>query len=70
VQFKYAKITSRENGKVKKGVIFATYSSLIGESQSAGKYKSRFKQLIHWMGRDFDGLVSWCVVKRIIYSAL
>lgn len=26
---------------VKKGVIFATYSSLIGESQSGGKYKTR-----------------------------
>uniref|UniRef100_A0A669C7V3 Protein strawberry notch homolog 1 n=1 Tax=Oreochromis niloticus TaxID=8128 RepID=A0A669C7V3_ORENI len=38
-----------------KGVIFATYSSLIGESQSGGKYKTRFEQLLHWCGEDFDG---------------
>ncbi|GAB1290185.1 Protein strawberry notch homolog 1 [Apodemus speciosus] len=33
-KFKYGKISSKHNGSVKKGVIFATYSSLIGESQS------------------------------------
>uniref|UniRef100_A0A8C9W136 Protein strawberry notch homolog 1 n=1 Tax=Scleropages formosus TaxID=113540 RepID=A0A8C9W136_SCLFO len=43
--------------KVNKGVIFATYSSLIGESQSGGKYKTRFKQLLHWCGSDFDGVI-------------
>ena len=59
-QFKYAKISSKENGSVKKGVIFATYSSLIGESQSGGKYRTRFKQLVHWLGKDdFDGVVSF-----------
>ncbi|MGH0167483.1 UNVERIFIED_CONTAM: hypothetical protein FKN15_062598 [Acipenser sinensis] len=31
-KFKYGKISSKHNGSVKKGVIFATYSSLIGES--------------------------------------
>uniref|UniRef100_A0A4W3J911 Protein strawberry notch homolog 1 n=1 Tax=Callorhinchus milii TaxID=7868 RepID=A0A4W3J911_CALMI len=41
----------------KKGVIFATYSSLIGESQSGGKYKTRLKQLLHWCGEDFDGVI-------------
>uniref|UniRef100_A0AAX7UTI1 Protein strawberry notch homolog 1 n=1 Tax=Astatotilapia calliptera TaxID=8154 RepID=A0AAX7UTI1_ASTCA len=45
------------NGSVKKGVIFATYSSLIGESQSGGKYKTRFEQLLHWCGEDFDGVI-------------
>lgn len=59
LQFKYAKISSKENGSVKKGVIFATYSSLIGESQSSGKYKTRFKQLLKWCGKDFDGVVSF-----------
>lgn len=54
-KFKYAKISSKVNGSVKKGVIFATYSSLIGESQSGGKYKTRLKQLLHWCGDDFDG---------------
>ena len=29
------------NGKVKKGVVFATYSSLIGESQGQEKYNTR-----------------------------
>ncbi|XP_031433049.1 protein strawberry notch homolog 1 isoform X2 [Clupea harengus] len=56
-KFKYGKISSKHNGSVKKGVIFATYSSLIGESQSGGKYKTRFKQLLHWCGDDFDGCI-------------
>uniref|UniRef100_A0A8C2I9J4 Protein strawberry notch homolog 1 n=1 Tax=Cyprinus carpio TaxID=7962 RepID=A0A8C2I9J4_CYPCA len=51
------KISSKHNGSVKKGVIFATYSSLIGESQSGGKYKTRLKQLLHWCGDDFDGVI-------------
>ena len=60
-QFKYGKISSKHNGSVKKGVIFATYSSLIGESQSGGKYKTRFQQLLHWCGEDFDGVVSFII---------
>ncbi|XP_062930087.1 protein strawberry notch homolog 1 isoform X2 [Mobula hypostoma] len=56
-KFKYGKISSKQNGSVKKGVIFATYSSLIGESQSGGKYKTRLKQLLHWCGEDFDGVI-------------
>ncbi|CDQ79112.1 unnamed protein product [Oncorhynchus mykiss] len=56
-KFKYGKISSKHNGSVKKGVIFATYSSLIGESQSGGKYKTRFKQLLHWCGQAFDGVI-------------
>ncbi|XP_027709381.1 protein strawberry notch homolog 1 [Vombatus ursinus] len=56
-KFKYGKISSKHNGSVKKGVIFATYSSLIGESQSGGKYKTRLKQLLHWCSDDFDGVI-------------
>ncbi|XP_014249419.1 protein strawberry notch-like [Cimex lectularius] len=57
-KLKYAKISSAVNGNVKKGVIFSTYSALIGESsQSSGKYKSRLKQLVQWCGDDFDGLI-------------
>lgn len=57
-KFKYAKISSAVNGNVKKGVIFSTYSALIGEStQSGGKYKTRLKQLLQWCGDDFDGLI-------------
>lgn len=56
-KMKYAKINSAQNNNVKKGVIFSTYSSLIGESQSGGKYKTRLKQLLHWCGEDFDGAI-------------
>ncbi|XP_067910625.1 protein strawberry notch homolog 1 isoform X2 [Heterodontus francisci] len=63
-KFKYGKISSKQNGSVKKGVIFATYSSLIGESQSGGKYKTRLKQLLHWCGEDFDGVVSLLAVQK------
>ncbi|XP_074000099.1 protein strawberry notch isoform X3 [Rhodnius prolixus] len=57
-KLKYAKISSAVNGNIKRGVIFSTYSALIGESsQSSGKYKSRLKQLVQWCGDDFDGLI-------------
>lgn len=57
-KFKYGKISSRDNGGVKKGVIFGTYSSLIGESHmSDKKYRTRLKQLLHWCGEDFDGVI-------------
>lgn len=57
-KFKYAKISSSANGHIKKGVIFSTYSALIGEStQSSGKYKSRLKQLVQWCGEDFEGVI-------------
>ncbi|XP_026279435.1 protein strawberry notch isoform X2 [Frankliniella occidentalis] len=57
-KFKYAKISSSVNGNVKEGVIFSTYSALIGESsQTSGKYKSRLKQLIDWCGDNFDGCI-------------
>lgn len=58
-KFKYAKISSSVNGNVKKGVIFSTYSALIGESTTnPGKYRSRLKQLVQWCGgEDFDGCI-------------
>uniref|UniRef100_A0A1Q3F8H9 Putative nuclear helicase mop-3/sno dead-box superfamily n=1 Tax=Culex tarsalis TaxID=7177 RepID=A0A1Q3F8H9_CULTA len=57
-KLKYAKINSSVNNNTKKGVIFGTYSALIGESQStSGKYKSRLKQLLQWCGDDFDGVI-------------
>ena len=37
--------------------MYATYSALIGESQSGGKYKTRLTQLLHWCGTDFDGTI-------------
>ena len=59
VQFHYGKISGKRNGRVKKGIIFATYSSLIGESSSGGKYRTRFNQLMHWLGPQFEGVVSY-----------
>uniref|UniRef100_W6NGI0 CBN-LET-765 protein n=1 Tax=Haemonchus contortus TaxID=6289 RepID=W6NGI0_HAECO len=57
-KLKYAKISGKENGNIKKGVIFATYSSLIGECRGARvKYRSRLKQLIQWFGVDYDGVI-------------
>ncbi|CAF4136663.1 unnamed protein product [Rotaria sp. Silwood2] len=60
-KLKYAKISSPQNGGIKRGVIFATYSSLISESQNTStkvKYNSRMKQLIQWLGgEDFDGVI-------------
>lgn len=57
-KFKYAKISSAVNGNVKKGVVFSTYSALIGETQSSTtKYRTRLKQLLQWCGEDFDGVI-------------
>ena len=57
-KLKYTKISSSENGKIKKGVIFSTYSSLISESTTAkGSCKTRIGQLIQWFGEDYDGVI-------------
>ncbi|PAV91926.1 hypothetical protein WR25_06227 isoform A [Diploscapter pachys] len=58
-KLKYSKIAGRENGYIKKGVIFATYSSLIGQAKSGSgkKYRSRLRQLIQWFGLDYDGVI-------------
>ena len=57
-KFKYdEKITSKTNGKFKKGCIFSTYSALIGETTVKAKFKSRLDQLLHWCGDDFDGVI-------------
>lgn len=59
LQFKYGyKIHSVENDNVKRGVIFSTYNSLIGESTTiSGKYGKRMDQIIQWCGEDFDGCI-------------
>ncbi|XP_039751873.1 protein strawberry notch isoform X2 [Pararge aegeria] len=56
-KLKYAKISSAVNGNLKKGVVFSTYSALIGETQANTKYRSRLKQLLQWCGEDFDGVI-------------
>ncbi|XP_065831305.1 protein strawberry notch homolog 1-like isoform X2 [Oscarella lobularis] len=57
-KFKYGKISGKSNNSVKKGVIFSTYSALIGESSTQEtKYNTRLKQLLHWCGEDFEGVI-------------
>ncbi|KAG0426589.1 hypothetical protein HPB47_026293 [Ixodes persulcatus] len=51
-EFKYSKIPPEVNG-----VMFSTYSSLIGESQGSGVFDTRLAQLLHWCGSDFDGVI-------------
>lgn len=52
-KLKYAKINGPENNYIKKGVIFSTYSSLIGECRNAHNvtYSSRLKQVLQWCGK-------------------
>ncbi|CAG0919140.1 unnamed protein product [Notodromas monacha] len=56
-KMKYAKINGKDNGFFREGVLYSTYSSLIGESQSSGKFNSRFKQIVDWFGKDCDGVI-------------
>ncbi|KAI1721149.1 p-loop containing NTP hydrolase pore-1 domain-containing protein [Ditylenchus destructor] len=57
-KLKYAKINGNENGNIKKGVIFSTYSSLVGESKNTrSPYGSRLKQILQWCGKEFDGVI-------------
>ncbi|XP_067271979.1 si:ch73-63e15.2 [Pseudorasbora parva] len=39
------------------GVLFATYSALIGESQAGGQHRTRLKQILDWCGSGFDGVI-------------
>ncbi|MEE6487475.1 hypothetical protein FKM82_014915 [Ascaphus truei] len=39
------------------GVLFATYSALIGESLAGGQHRTRIKQIRDWCGEDFDGVI-------------
>ncbi|KFP63885.1 Protein strawberry notch 2, partial [Cariama cristata] len=41
------------------GVLFATYSALIGESQAGGQHRTRLKQILDWCRENFDGVVSF-----------
>ena len=42
-------------GDYEEGVMFSTYSALIGKKKSTGE--SRLEQLLEWCGEDFDGLI-------------
>ncbi|CAB1324454.1 unnamed protein product, partial [Coregonus sp. 'balchen'] len=39
------------------GVLFATYSALIGESQAGGQHRTRLKQILDWCKPGFDGVI-------------
>ncbi|XP_074834764.1 protein strawberry notch homolog 2 isoform X3 [Carettochelys insculpta] len=39
------------------GVLFATYSALIGESQAGGQHRTRLKQILDWCKENFDGVI-------------
>nr|XP_025148575.1 protein strawberry notch homolog 2 isoform X7 [Bubalus bubalis] len=42
------------------GVLFATYSALIGESQAGGQHRTRIRQILEWCGEAFDGVGEVC----------
>lgn len=52
-QIKYGDTATSE------GVLFATYSALIGESQAGGQRRTRLEQILDWCAPDFDGVVSF-----------
>ncbi|SPP89820.1 blast:Protein strawberry notch homolog 1 [Drosophila guanche] len=57
-KLKYCRIDSEENGRFRKGVIFCTYTALIGESlTAASKYQTRLRQLVQWLGHHFQGVI-------------
>ncbi|XP_059418955.1 protein strawberry notch homolog 2-like isoform X2 [Carassius carassius] len=39
------------------GILFATYSALIGESQAGGQHRTRLKQILDWCKPNFDGVI-------------
>ncbi|XP_006898070.1 PREDICTED: protein strawberry notch homolog 2 [Elephantulus edwardii] len=39
------------------GVLFATYSALIGESQAGGQHRTRLRQILEWCGASFEGVI-------------
>ncbi|XP_047387207.1 protein strawberry notch homolog 2 isoform X2 [Sciurus carolinensis] len=39
------------------GVLFATYSALIGESQAGGQHRTRLRQILQWCGEAFEGVI-------------
>lgn len=49
----YSKLDSR-SVRIREGVVFLTYSSLIASSE---KGRSRLQQLVQWCGSGYDGLV-------------
>lgn len=59
LQIKYGDTATSE------GVLFATYSALIGESQAGGQHRTRLKQILEWCRENFDGVVSFFKKKKM-----
>ncbi|KAL0615277.1 Protein strawberry notch-like protein 2 [Plecturocebus cupreus] len=50
-KIKYGDTTTSE------GVLFATYSALIRESQASGQHRTRLWQILDWCGEAFEGVI-------------
>lgn len=60
------KSSSLDPSIYEEGVMFATYSTLIGFQRTTGK--TRLEQLIEWCGKtNFDGLIMLYVVSKSLY---
>ena len=68
----YAKISADVNGYVKEGLVFSSYLTLSGESQSNERFGTRLKQLVNWCGKDFDGVIVFddCHSKNLVPNCL
>ncbi|XP_063056556.1 si:ch73-63e15.2 isoform X3 [Engraulis encrasicolus] len=51
------KIKYGDTTATSEGVLFATYSALIGESQAGGQLRTRLKQILDWCQPDFEGVI-------------
>lgn len=40
-----------------------TYTGLIGKTSKRGKFNTRLTQIIDWLGKEFDGVVSFSFSK-------
>ena len=56
----YNKIRTKDKkSSFKKGVLFVTYSALTQSTKNKRcDFKSRYEQILDWVGNDFDGCVS------------
>ncbi|KAF5903061.1 protein strawberry notch 2 isoform X1, partial [Clarias magur] len=45
------------NTATSEGILFATYSALIGESQAGGQHRTRLKQILDWCKPGYDGVI-------------
>ncbi|KAK9499331.1 hypothetical protein O3M35_002384 [Rhynocoris fuscipes] len=57
-KMKYCRINSAQNGNLKKGVLFCTYSALIAQTLHHNtEFENRLDQIVEWCGPNFDGII-------------